>query len=134
MNVLVLNSGSSSLKFQVIESKYEQILIKGVVEAIGLPNCAFKYEFQHNKKVIGSKMGNHEDAVKLVLNTVDALLDLETDKAIGHRVVHGGEYYKDPVIITGEVTRRIRELIALAPLHNPHNLAGILACKKLLPK
>ncbi|MBU1992267.1 MAG: acetate kinase [Patescibacteria group bacterium] len=113
MNILVLNSGSSSLKYKLFRGS--KVLESGLIDRIGLENGDAK---------------NHNEAVKKVL------LHLEIGKinAIGHRVVHGGEKYKDPVKINAKVIKEIKNLCELAPLHNPPNLAGILACQKYLPK
>ncbi|MFA6256248.1 MAG: acetate kinase [Candidatus Absconditabacterales bacterium] len=115
MKILVINSGSSSLKYQLLDMSQNSVVAKGIVEKIG---------------VKGSSVKNHKDALTL------ALADLSvhgTIDAIGHRVVHGGEYFKNPVIITDEVIARITECSDLAPLHNPANLEGIRACISLLP-
>lgn len=116
MNILVLNSGSSSLKFQLVKTERNfEVLEKGLIDRIGLEKGDAK---------------NHNEAVKKVL----ALLKNKKVDAIGHRVVHGGEKYKNSTLINLKVIKEIRKLCELAPLHNPPNLAGILACKKYLPK
>jgi acetate kinase len=126
MNVLVLNSGSSSLKFQLIHVDNEKILEKGVIDGIGLPTCKFII----NGVTKQQKIKNHTEAIKIVLSHIP----LEKIDAIGHRVVHGGENYSEATVITPAVIRVIDRLSELAPLHNPPNLAGIIACKKMMPK
>jgi len=123
MNILVINAGSSSLKFQLLNEKFEA-LYKGIVDGIARDACFVKYNDKKYKK----KIRNHEQAVKEALSIIG---DVKID-AIGHRVVHGGEKYHDATLITARVEREIEKLIDLAPLHNPPNLQGIKACKKLL--
>jgi acetate kinase len=126
MNILVLNSGSSSLKFQLINPKSEEVLEKGHVDGIGLATCKFILNGEEFKQ----KVKNHDEAIKLVLSKVDS----EKIDAIGHRVVHGGEYYSKATVINLNVEKKIEKLCELAPLHNPPNLAGIRACRKAMPK
>lgn len=134
MNLFVLNAGSSSLKFQLIEMPSGTSILKGIVDGIKLPKGFL--EMLQGKTTIkkDARVSNHEEAIALVL---DHLKNGETKKktiaAIGHRVVHGGEKYKSATIITDEVINDIKALSDLAPLHNPPNLAGILACQKFLP-
>jgi acetate kinase len=123
MNILVINSGSSSLKFQLFNKKM-QPLFKGIIDGIGEDDCFVKY----NDKKYRKKINDHKQALKEALNIIG---DTEID-AIGHRVVHGGEKYKDAIKITKPVENEIDKLSELAPLHNPPNLEGIKACKKLL--
>lgn len=128
MNVLVLNSGSSSLKFQVINPRSEKVSLKGHVDGIGLKTCIVKVNGEEMK----AKVQDHVMAVELALDAVNE--GGHKFEAIGHRVVHGGEMYKGAAKIDATVIRNIKKLIDLAPLHNPPNLEGILACKKLMPK
>jgi len=130
MNILVLNSGSSSLKYQLINNK---VLVKGHIDGIGLKTCVYKYKIKKSFKE-KCKIKNHNQAVKLVLKTIKQVINQKEINAIGHRVVHGGEYYSKAVKITSKVMRTIKGLNELAPLHNPPNLAGIKACKKVFPK
>ena len=130
MNILVLNSGSSSLKFQLIDIKKEKLLIKGHIDGISLKRCVFKY----NNKIEKVKIKDHEQAVKISINRINELFPNIKISAIGHRVVHGGEKYKEPVIIDNKVIKTITKLSSLAPLHDPANLLGIVACRKLFPK
>ncbi|MCF7798796.1 acetate/propionate family kinase [Candidatus Woesearchaeota archaeon] len=126
MNVLVLNSGSSSLKFQIIDTKKEQVFLKGHVDGIGLNSCKIII----NNKEHSKKIKNHAQAISFIFSKIDMSLV----HAVGHRVVHGGEYYTSATKITASVLKRINQLSSLAPLHNPSNLAGIIAVKKLFPK
>ena len=138
MKILVLNSGSSSLKYQVIDMETEEMLAKGYFERIGQPNSFLthkvhgqKHKFEHNAK-------NHEQAIEFVLNRITnqhygVIKSLEELGGIGHRVVHGGEKFKDAVIITDEVIEEIKKCADLAPLHNPAAVLGIEACKKIVP-
>lgn len=126
MNILVLNSGSSSLKFQLINVENEKVLHNGHIDGIGLDTCQIK--FDGKKEFIA--VVNHAAGIKLILK------DLGNEKidAIGHRVVHGGDKFSSPVIITKEVMETIDELSQIAPLHNPANLAGIIACEEVMPQ
>lgn len=138
MKVLVINCGSSSLKYQLIDSDTKQALAVGICERIGLEIGVLKHTpAGRDKIVIDAKMDNHEVAVSMV---IDALTDKEHGvikelseiDAVGHRVVHGGEKFASSVIITEEVVDAIEECNDLAPLHNPANLIGIRACKSLM--
>jgi acetate kinase len=111
MKVLVINSGSSSLKYKLFDMPNEKILAKGLIEHIGEK---------------GSRTHNHYTGLKTILGKIHSI------DVVGHRVVHGGEEFKKPILINNSVIRKIRQYCALAPLHNPANLQGILACKKLL--
>ena len=138
MNVLVINCGSSSLKFQLINSDTEGVLAKGLCERIGIDG-RLTYQPAGGEKVTTEKaMPTHTEAIQFV---IDALTDVETGvvksleeiNAVGHRVVHGGEKFASSVVITDEVKAAIEECNDLAPLHNPANLIGIEACQKLMP-
>ena len=139
MNVLVINCGSSSLKYQLINMKDESVLAKGLVERIGIEGSVLKHEKTgQDKVVIEEVMKNHKDAINLVLKALvdkdhGAVKDLSEVDAVGHRVVHGGERFAASVVITDEVIDAMKECIELAPLHNPPNIIGIEACKELLP-
>lgn len=124
MNVFLLNAGSSSLKFQFIDADNGDVLTKGLVDGIGLQSCKYIVNGQAREK----RVRNHEEAVRLAIGAVDTA----TIDAVGHRVVHGGEKYRDAILIDEDVIDTIRQLSILAPLHNPHNLSGILACRKSL--
>ncbi len=139
MKVLVINSGSSSLKYQLIETKDEIVLCKGLVERIGLKNGVFTH-IPTNKEVFSVKerINTHEDAVKMVLDiltdekygVIDSMDEIE---AVGHRVVHGASEYSASQIIDDEVMDVLQECSELAPLHNPANLMGIIAAELALP-
>ena len=138
MNVLVINCGSSSLKFQLINSESEQVLAKGLCERIGIDG-SLTYQPEGGEKVKSDKaMPTHTEAIQFV---IDALTDADTGVvknlseigAVGHRVVHGGEKFASSVVITDEVKQAIEDCNDLAPLHNPANLIGINACQKLMP-
>ena len=138
MNVLVINCGSSSLKFQLINSESEEVLAKGLCERIGIDG-SLTYQPAGGEKVKSDKaMPTHTEAIQFV---IDALTDPETGVvksldeigAVGHRVVHGGEKFASSVVITDEVKKAIEECNDLAPLHNPANLIGINACQELMP-
>jgi len=135
VNVLVINAGSSSLKFTMFAMDNEKMLAKGIVERIGMNEPFLKYErFDGSTFKEQAYVSNHAEALKLVcakliesdVGVLDSLKDVE---AIGHRVVHGGENFHDSVIVTDEVKNNIHECAALAPLHNPPNLGGIEACQ-----
>jgi acetate kinase len=138
MKVLVINCGSSSLKYQLIDSESEKALAVGLCERIGIDGRLNHTPAGGEKVVINATMDTHETAIKLVL---EALIDknhgviksLEEIGAVGHRVVHGGEKFASSTVITDEVIRGIEECNDLAPLHNPANLIGINACKSLMP-
>ena len=138
MNVLVINCGSSSLKFQLINSDSEQVLAKGLCERIGIDG-SLTYQPEGGEKEKSDKaMPTHTEAIQFV---IDALTDADTGVvkslgeigAVGHRVVHGGEKFASSVVITDEVKQAIEDCNDLAPLHNPANLIGINACEKLMP-
>ncbi|SCH12349.1 MULTISPECIES: acetate kinase [unclassified Romboutsia] len=140
MKVLVLNCGSSSLKYQLIDMSNEAVLCVGLVERIGIEGSILKQEKDgvEGKYIVEQPMKNHEDAIKLVLDAVldptyGGVKEMSEIEAVGHRVVHGGEKFASSVVITEEVENTIKECIDLAPLHNPANIMGIDACKAILP-
>ena len=139
MNILVINCGSSSLKYQLINMENECALAKGLVERIGIEGSILTQKVEgRDKYVIQQTMKDHKDAIKLVL---DALVDKENGvinsmdeiSAVGHRVVHAGEKYSESVVINDEVMVALEDCVKLAPLHNPPNIIGINACKALMP-
>lgn len=135
-NVLAINAGSSSLKFQLIEMPKEKVSAIGVVERIGLPDSIFQIEANGKKDKTVQDIANHEVAVKMLLEALikkGVIQSYEEIDAVGHRVVHGGEYFSDSVLITDEVIETIEKVSELAPLHNPANLTGIRAFKEILP-
>lgn len=139
MNVLVINCGSSSLKYQLINMADESVLAKGLVERIGIEGSILKHEIEgKDKVVIEQPMENHKVALTLVLGALvdkdhGAINDMSEISAVGHRVVHGGEKFSGSVIINDDVINALEECIELAPLHNPPNLMGIAACRELMP-
>lgn len=139
MKILVLNSGSSSLKYQLIESETEEVLAKGLAERIGLRDGALKYETAKNgKKVIKTDIVDHDAAMDLVFKVLTdpedgAISSTSEISAVGHRVVHGGERFTTSAIITDDTLAEIDKVSQLAPLHNPANLMGIRACRRLMP-
>ena len=138
MNVLVINCGSSSLKFQLINSDSEQVLAKGLCERIGIDG-SLTYQPVGGEKVKSDKaMPTHTEAIQFVIDALTddktgVVKDLKEIGAVGHRVVHGGEKFAKSVVITDEVMKAIEECNDLAPLHNPANLIGINACQELMP-
>ncbi len=139
MNILVINCGSSSLKFQLIESGSEEVLAKGLCERIGLEGARLVYQPKGGEKEItNAEMDDHKTAIELVLSSLvnpetGVIRDLGDVGAVGHRIVHGGEKFAGSVKITEEVIQAIEECNDLAPLHNPANLIGVEACQKLMP-
>lgn len=139
MNILVINCGSSSLKYQLIDSDSEEVLAKGLCERIGIPGSAITHQPAGKDKVTEEvKMEDHTDAVKYVIEKlvdpqVGVVGSLEEIGAIGHRIVHGGEKFAGSVIINDEVIKAVEECNDLAPLHNPANLIGIHSCQKIMP-
>jgi acetate kinase len=139
MKILVINTGSSSLKYQLIDMTNESVLAKGLCDRIGIENSFLKQTRTGSEPVVIQKdMQNHKVAIQEVIH---ALTDKETGVisnmsdigAVGHRVVHGGEKFHDSVVIDDEVMKTIRDCIELAPLHNPPNIIGIEACKEIMP-
>ena len=138
MKILVLNSGSSSLKYQLLDMDKEEVLSKGYYERIGMSNSFVTHSSSENKTVYERDAANHEEAISYVLDLltskeVGVVSSLDEIAAIGHRIVHGGEKFNKSVLITDEVINTIKECIPLAPLHNPACLTGIEACKKVMP-
>ncbi len=139
MNILVINCGSSSLKYQVINSDTEQCIAKGLCERIGIDGSQISYEPTGGEKEVNvTPMPDHTEAIRLVLDALTndktgVVKSLDEIGAVGHRVVHGGEKFADSTVITDEVMAAIEECNDLAPLHNPANIIGINACKSLMP-
>ncbi len=139
MKILVINAGSSSLKYQLIDMETEGVLAKGLCERIGIEGSKLNHTPQGGDKVvIEENMKDHSDAIRMVL---DALTDsnhgviasMDEISAVGHRVVHGGEFFNKSVVIDAEVKAAIEKCVPLAPLHNPANLIGIAACEAAMP-
>ena len=138
MNVLVINCGSSSLKYQLIDSETEAVLAKGLCERIGIDGRLVYQKTGLDKEITEAAMPTHKQAIQMVLDAIvnpktGALKSLAEVDAVGHRVVHGGEKFASSVILTEEVLAQIEECNDLAPLHNPANLIGIRACQELMP-
>lgn len=132
MNILVLNSGSSSLKFQLFKMPENEVLAKGICERIGQQKALFKFEAGNLESKIEAKMPTHKEAISLVLDAIEQQ-DLGSIDAIGHRVVHGGEYFSKSVEIDEDAMSKIKELVSLAPLHNPPAILGIEICQEMMP-
>lgn len=141
MKILVINSGSSSLKFELIDTETKKTLAKGICERIGINNQIFTYKNKvtgYNEIEKPVPMQDHKVAIQVVLEklqdkTNGVISSMDDVDAIGHRVVHGGEYFDDAVLVNDDVIKKIEELSDLAPLHNPANLMGIKVIQKLLP-
>lgn len=135
MNILIINSGSSSLKFQLFSMEKSEVLIEGIVERIAIDGSFIKYETANGKNKVETEMPNHtvalEKVLDAILNTEKVIADKSEINAIGHRVVHGGQYFTKPVVINDDVIAKIEECVELAPLHNPAHLAGIYGCKEI---
>ena len=140
MNILVINCGSSSLKYQLMNMADESVMAKGLVERIGIDGSQLKHEIPgKDKEVIKVPMKDHKEALGHVLDAITndnygAIKDIKEINAIGHRVVHAGEKYASSVVIDDDVIKALEDCIELAPLHNPPNLMGIEAMKELLPE
>ena len=139
MKILVLNCGSSSLKYQLINTEDESLLAKGLVERIGIEGSVLTHKpVGKEPLVIEEPMKDHEIAVKLVLNALvdeksGVIKDASEIAAVGHRVLHAGKYYKDSNIVNEDVKKVVRDCFDLGPLHNPANLIGIEACEAAMP-
>lgn len=139
MNILVINCGSSSLKYQLINSDTEAVLAKGLCERIGIEGSQITYQPEGGEKEVAvSPMPTHTQAIKLVLDALTSeksgvIKDLSEVGAVGHRVVHGGEDFTSSTLLTDEAMKAIEACNDLAPLHNPANLIGIRACQELMP-
>ena len=138
MNVLVINCGSSSLKYQLINSDTEDVLAKGLCERIGIDGKLVYQKAGCDKEITEAAMPTHKEAIQMVLDALvndktGAIKSLSEVNAVGHRIVHGGEKFASSVVITDEVLEAVAQCNDLAPLHNPANLIGINACKELMP-
>ena len=138
MNVLVINAGSSSLKYQLVNVEQQELLAKGICERVGSAEAFHKHGLDKNEEVIDAKMADHDDAMALVLESLTsgptkAIDSLEEIDAVGHRIVQGGKYFDRSVLIDDDVIQKIDELAELAPLHNKAALMGINACLKHMP-
>lgn len=139
MKILVINCGSSSLKFQLIDSESEKVLAKGLCERIAIDGSMITYQpAGGEKEKTVTPMADHTEAIRLVLDALTnektgVVKDLSEIDAVGHRVVHGGERFSESVVVDDDVIKAIEDCSDLAPLHNPANLIGIHACRKLMP-
>lgn len=138
MNVLVINCGSSSLKYQLINSDTETVIAKGLCERIGIDGRLTYQKAGLDKEITEAAMPTHKQAIQLVLDALvnektGAIKSLSEIDAVGHRVVHGGEKFASSTLLTDEVLKVVEECNELAPLHNPANLIGIRACQELMP-
>lgn len=139
MKILVINCGSSSLKYQLINMANEGVLAQGLVERIGIDGSILTQKVEgRDKYIIEQPMQDHKDAIKLVLGALvdeenGVIKSMDEISAVGHRVVHGGEKYSKSVLVDDEVMKYLEECVKLAPLHNPPNIIGIEACKALMP-
>lgn len=138
MNVLVINCGSSSLKYQLIDSETEAVLAKGLCERIGIDGRLVYQKAGCDKEITEAAMPTHKEAIQMVLDALTnektgAIKSLSEVNAIGHRVVHGGEKFSSSAVITDEMIKAVEECNDLAPLHNPANLIGIRVCAELMP-
>ena len=138
MNILVLNCGSSSLKFQLIDSEKEHVLAKGLCERIGIDKSSITYQSDKCEKMTKEvDMPTHNEAINAVISALTdektgVINDMSEVKAVGHRVVHGGEYFSSSAIVDEDVLEKIEKCNYLAPLHNPANVIGIKACMKIM--
>lgn len=139
MKILVINSGSSSLKYQLFDMENEQVLAKGLCERIGIPHSFIKHTYDNGKEYrVELELKDHSDAIREVINVLTdkehgVIKSMDEISAVGHRVVHGGEKFYKSALIDEKVLNAIEECIQLAPLHNGPNMIGIQACKKLMP-
>lgn len=139
MNILVLNCGSSSVKYKLIEIKANKVLAEGGIEKIGLPDAFIKFKFGNEKIQQDLDINDHVGAIKSILDNLTSkeygcIKDFKEIDAVGHRVVHGGEKFNKSVLINDEVIAKIKECYGIAPLHNPVNMAGINAINEVLPE
>ena len=138
MKVLIINCGSSSLKYQVIDSDSEEVLAKGLCERIGIDGRLVYQKAGLDKEITEAPMPTHKEAIQMVLDALQnpktgVISSLKEIDAVGHRVVHGGEEFSGSVLITDEMIKAVENCTDLAPLHNPANLIGIRVCKELMP-
>ncbi len=139
MNILVMNCGSSSLKYQLINMDKEEVLAKGICERIGIDDSRLKQtSLDGNKVIVNGDMPDHTHAVQYVIDALTSkehgvINSMSEINAVGHRIVHGGEEFSGSVLINDDVIEAVKKCSDLAPLHNPANLIGIAACEKLIP-
>ena len=138
MKILVINCGSSSLKYQLIDMENESVMAKGLCERIGIEGSKLTHKANGKEMVIEQSMPAHTEAIKLVMRALvdpeyGVIKDTKEISAVGHRVLHGGKVYSDSIVVDEDVKRVIRECFDLGPLHNPANLMGIEACEAAMP-
>ena len=138
MKILVINAGSSSLKYQLFDMEKETVLAKGNCQKIGIKGSFITHKYGSNSTKIEMELKNHDEAMQKVLSLLTSgefgvIKSLNEISAVGHRVLHGGEIYKDSVLVTDEVMKNLEALKPLGPLHMPANISGIFACQKILP-
>ncbi|WP_418185139.1 acetate/propionate family kinase [Aliarcobacter vitoriensis] len=138
MLVFVLNAGSSSLKYQLIDAKTSELKASGIVERIGIDGILKQVIDENRKLTMEASIPTHKEAIELILETLihsdtKIINSIDEIEAIGHRVAHGGEYFKQSTLVSQKVIKKIEEAIPLAPLHNPANILGIKICMQLLP-
>src|SRR6056297_2982796 len=139
MKILVINSGSSSLKYQLFNMETESVLAKGLIQRIGIDDSFLEYENGNGDEIVIEKdIPNHKTGIELLIKTLlsedhGVLDDIDEIEAIGHRIVHGGEAFAESTIIDDETIKKIEEVADLAPLHNPPNIMGVKVCKELMP-
>lgn len=140
MKILVLNCGSSSVKYKLIElsGNEQNILAEGGVEKVGLPDSFLKFKYNGEKVTINASMPNHNVAIRIILDNLTSekygcIKNFDEIEAVGHRLVHGGEKFNSSVLINDEVIAKVKECYDLAPLHNPVNIAGVDAISEILP-
>jgi len=139
MKILVINAGSSSLKFQLLDMEDKKILVKGICDRIGMENSTMQYQVPGKDKIVINKdMKKHNDAIAIVLQAlldknIGVIQSMSEIAGVGHRVLHGGEKFHDPVLISDSIMDAIRECIPLGPLHNPANIMGIEGCVEEMP-
>ncbi|MBO5036180.1 MAG: acetate kinase [Clostridia bacterium] len=140
MKILVINAGSSSVKYQLFDMENETVLAKGICERIGIEGGAFKHKVPGREDLkLSVDMKNHSEAIKLVVDTLvskenGVIESMKEIDAVGHRVLHGGEKFSGSVVINEDVIKAIEDCCELGPLHNPHNLTGIHACEEIMGK
>lgn len=139
MNILVVNAGSSSLKYQLVDVATNKLLAKGLCERVGTEQSSHKHGIDENEVVHHRPLRDHTEAMEVVLSTLQhgehaCISSMDEIAAVGHRIVHGGEYFKESALIDDDVIAKIDELAELAPLHNKAALAGIYACQELMPE
>ncbi len=139
MKILVINAGSSSLKYQLLDMETEKLIAKGVVEKIGLEGSMLTHKVNGQAYTYEQKLNNHSESLELVLKVlqdpkIGSLKSLDEIEAVGHRVLHGGEIYSKAVFVDDEVMKNLKKLTPLGPLHMPANISGIEACMKVMPK